>query len=46
MRTGNQLVLDRVIVDVVEIPLKLIFIVNRVFPEATLPDVTFTVLSA
>jgi hypothetical protein len=43
MRTRRQAVLDGVVVNVVQVGLKVALVANRVFPEAALPHGTFTV---
>ena len=41
MRAGNVAVLDRVVVNVIQVLLEVSLIPDRVFPEASLPHVTF-----
>ena len=38
LRSPDNSVLDRVVVNIIEVPLKVIFVSNNVIPKAKLPD--------
>jgi hypothetical protein len=44
MGAGNKPMLDGIIMNIIQMSLEILFVLNRVLPESTLPDIALAVL--